>query len=291
MSALSLLFALTVAVCWGGNFAASKFALLHLPPILTVLIRFAALSLVLLPFAPKPPRSLHSLAVLALLVNVLHLCLVFAAMWLGLEISTTVIAMQLGVPFSVILGAMFLGEKPGVRRIFGMVIAFAGLLLVVGSPSVEGNWFAFLLALAGAMAWAGNNVYMKTFGDIKIIPLLAWTSLLSLPMLIVLTLLIESPTIEMIQAAPLSAWLGITYSAIFSTLLGYGLWYILLRQYSLSLVAPFSLLTPFVGIASAQWLFDESLSPQLLTGGLVTIVGVGIILIALPRVALWSKLG
>jgi O-acetylserine/cysteine efflux transporter len=54
--------------------------------------------------------------------------------------------------------------------------------------------------------------------------------------------------------------LAVVYLAFASTLIGYGLWGRLLSHYPASQVAPFSLLVPVVGLASAAWFLDERLS-------------------------------
>jgi O-acetylserine/cysteine efflux transporter len=47
---------------------------------------------------------------------------------------------------------------------------------------------------------------------------------------------------------------------VYATLLRYGLWSRLLSHYPASQVAPFSLLVPIVGLASASIFLDEHLS-------------------------------
>ena len=48
MNAFAMLLALVVALAWGFNFAASKYALLHFPPFFVIFIRYVMVTLLLL---------------------------------------------------------------------------------------------------------------------------------------------------------------------------------------------------------------------------------------------------
>jgi len=276
--------AILVSVCWGMNFAASKFALLHFPPFFTIFIRYVIVSIVLLPFAKRIDASFKQLSILALLMISAHFTLVFTSLWLGLSIATTVVAIQMGPPFSCLLGAIFLKDKLGGWRTLGMTISFMGIVVIAGTPDVLEHELAFALAVLGAMVWAGSNIYMKTIGKQPVMPVMFWTALLSLPQTGLVTLLIEQDHWELLQTGPLHSWMGIAYSAIVSTIIGYGLWYWLLRTYDISQVAPFSLLVPISAFVAGILFFDEELTTQMLVGAIITVIGVAIITIRRPRV-------
>lgn len=277
------LLGIAVALCWGCNFAASKYSLLHFPPFFTIFIRYVLVCLILAPFAWRRYLSLKQIFILSLLMITLHFTLVFTSLWLGLDIPTTVIAVQLGAPFSCVLGVIFLKDMLGPWRTVGMTVAFLGIVVVAGTPNVIGNEFAFALAIIGAMAWAGSNIYMKVVGQTPVMPLLFWTGLLSLPQTLLVSLILESNQWELVQTVPASAAIAITYSALASTITGYGLWYYLLKHYDVSQVAPYSLLVPIGGFASGWFFFDEHLTVQMMIGAALTIIGVAIITVRMPR--------
>lgn len=285
MNLFAMALALCVALTWGLNFAASKFALQHFPPFYVIFIRYVLVVVVLLPFAKKVDLSWRELSLLSLLMISLHFTLVFTALWLGLDIGTTVIAIQMGAPFSCVLGAIFLKDFLGVWRTVGMAVAFMGIVILAGTPSVSDNVMAFFFALAGAAAWAGANVYMKVLKQTAIMPLLFWTGLFSLPQTLLVSLLIESDHVALITSAPMTAWLGILYSALASTIAGYGLWYWLIKRYDVSQVVPFALAVPIGGFSSGIIFFDEVLTPQIIAGAIVTLVGVAIITLRRPKLA------
>lgn len=283
MSPIALLLALIVALCWGGNYTASKLALEHFPPVFCITLRYALVSLLLLPYAFRDRLPLARMALLALLMITLQLALVFWAMAMGLSIATCVLSTQLGVPFSCVLGAMFMNDRLGPWRSGGMAIAFIGIVIIAGAPDALAHPMAFALAIGAAISWAGSNILTRAFGPTPVMPLLFWTGALSVPQTLLLSLLLESGQWHAIETATLSSVAGIAYSAVFSTLVGYGLWSWLLGRYPLSQVTPFSLLVPFTGIGGGILFFGEALSGRLLLGGAVTLLGVAIITIRRPR--------
>ena len=89
----------------------------------------------------------------------------------------------------------------------------------------------FALALASSFCWSIATVLIKKLKDIPSMQLLAWVSVLVVPMLFVLSFLFEPERPPILQA-PLSALLGLAYTALFSTIAAYGSWYFLISRYT-----------------------------------------------------------
>src|SRR5271170_2010090 len=106
--------------------------------------------------------------------------------------------------------------------------------------------------------------------------LLAWMGLFTISMLFALSYVFEYSNWPNLTQAPLSAVLGVLYTAFCSTIMAYGLWYNLLGRYNVSQVTPYSLLTPVFGIAFGQLFFNEVLTMPVIVGGLITIIGVSV---------------
>lgn len=282
--------AILVACCWGGNFAASKFALEVFSPFLTVLLRFIAVTLILLPFAARLPRpNMRHMTVIAIFLIVIHFAFIFISMKLGLNITSAIVATQMGVPFSCVVSAMLFKDYLGPWRSFGLMVAFIGVLMVAGSPNASQHWGAFLLAIGGAFSWSSANIFMKRLPPQPVVTLLFWPGVIALPFLAALSLIFESGQLAAVQSAPLSAWAGITYSTICSSLVGYGLWNWLITRYPLSHVVPYTLLAPIVGIGAGAAIFGEPLTLQIVLGAALSIVGVAVITLRRPRLAELSE--
>lgn len=283
--------ATVVAICWGGNFSASKYAMMDFPPFLTILLRFVLLIAVLAPFMlrQKLPRW-RDMFVLAFTNIILHFTLIFFAMNAGLNITSAIVATQLGVPFSCMLAAMVFKDYLGPWRSAGLAVAFVGVLIVAGSPNAAEHSVPFLLAVLGALAWAVANSYMKHMKPVSVRNFLFWPAVMALPMLLAMTYLFEGNHLEILHEAKTSSWLGVCYSTVFSSIVGYGLWNWLMGKYPLSQVVPFSLLAPIVGISCGVWLFGEPMSWRIIAGSALTIVGVGVIVLRRPRLAELEKI-
>lgn len=282
--------ALLVACCWGGNFSASKFALMDFPPFLTVILRFVIVSILLAPLAlRKPIPRMRDMLFIAITLVVLHFALIFVSMTLGLNITSVIVATQMGVPFSCIVSAILFKDYLGPWRSFGLMVAFIGVLIVAGTPNAAAHWGPFLLAMFGAFAWSSANIYMKRLPPTPVVTLLFWPGLLSLPFLAVLSWLFDGNQWQSLMNSHWAGWGGIAYSTFMSSLLGYGLWNWLITKYPLSQVVPYTLFAPVVGIGGGVLIFDEPLTIQIIVGAALSIVGVTIITLRRPRLAELEK--
>ena len=288
MRPLDIFFAILVALLWGCNFVAAKFGVAYFPPFLLTALRFTFVSLLLIPFVPRPSwKQLKQITVLSSM-STLHFSLIFVAIFQGLDISTSSLVGQLGVVFACIFGAIFLKDHLGIWRIGGIVIAFIGTAIVAGTPNILQHQGAFTIALAANVAWGAANILIKRIEGIDSMALLAWMGLCTVPMLLAMSLLFE-PHWPHFYDVSLSAALGLTYTTICSTIIAYGLWYHLLSRHNVSQVTPYSLLTPIFGIASGQLFFTEELTSQVLLGGFVTIIGVAVIVMRRPKTILLGE--
>ncbi len=61
-----------------------------------------------------------------------------------------------------------------------------------------------------------------------------------------------------------------------NTILGFGIWAMLMRKYATATVAPFSLLVPVAGMLSAALVLGESLQWWKVVAGLMVLAGLGL---------------
>lgn len=277
-----LFLALTVSLVWGVNFVVAKIGLHYFAPLFLTALRFLMVTIVLLPFCTKPSIPLKKAFIISVMYGVGYHALLFTGVWKGLDIPTSIIAVQLNVPFTSLLGVLFLQDRLGWRRIAGMFIAFTGIVIIVGSPTVLGNPFAFLLALAAALCWAIFNIQLKQLGKTPIFSFLFWVSLFSTPQLFLLSWLLEPPQLPALMQISWVPLGSIAYMALLSTILGFGLWFRLLHRYSVHQIVPFSMLMPVFGIISAILMLDEPLTWHIALGGIITLSGVAIIVLRRP---------
>ncbi len=284
-----MLMAVGVSAGWGCNFVAAKIGVQELPPLLLLTLRFVLVAALLIPFVPRPTVPWKHLWLQAFLLGVGHFALMFAALAMGLDASSAVIATQLGVPFSCLLSAVMFNDRPGRWRSLGLFVAFAGVMVIAGTPAITRQYIPFLVCCVAAVAWAAANIAMKRVGEVHILSFLAYMSLLCVPQLFVLSVIFESSDWPAPEEVHLRTWAALGYTVLFSTIVSYGLWFSLLGRYPVSQVTPFSLLVPVFGIGSAQIFLSEPLSMQFTIGAAIIMAGVGIIMLRVPKMGIFEK--
>ncbi|WP_119166964.1 DMT family transporter [Algihabitans albus] len=275
-------FVLVMAI-WGFNFAVVKTALETFPPIFMTALRFAMVAAVLLPFVAIPRGHFLGVFLVSVTLGFLHFSLMFTGLD-GIDASTAAIAIQLQVPFAALLAAFVFGDKLGWRRALGMATAFAGVAVIAGEPRMAGSYLSLGLVVTAAMIFAISNIQVKKLGTLNGWTVAGWMSFFAVPQLFAASLLLEDGQIEALRAADWLAWGCIVYNAIVVMVIGYGLWYRLLRRYEVNTAMPFTLLVPLFGVMTGVLVLGETLDLSLILGGLLTIVGVGIIILRRPKV-------
>jgi O-acetylserine/cysteine efflux transporter len=292
LSAFDWAAALAVVLIWAFNFIVGKVGVMQLPPLLMMGLRFALVASLLVPFLrlPATRRRLVLIVSLSIVLGVLHFGLLFMGLR-GVSAGPAAIAIQLTVPFSALLAAVFYRERLGLWQMGGMLIAFAGVYLLAGDPARQPSVVHVLMVVVAAFAWASANVLIKRLGPVNVFTLNAWLALLACPQLLLASLLLEDGQLAAIEAADWRAWGAIVYMAVAASITAYGLWYYLIAKHEMNKVVPLTLLSPVLAVGLAAPILGEPLTPHVLAGGAVTLAGVAMIQFlrpSAPRAALPS---
>jgi O-acetylserine/cysteine efflux transporter len=279
MKPLDLLLALAVMLIWGVNFVAAKLGLAQLPPILLISMRFAAVALLLLPFARLPRGRLRKIATLSVLLGCAHFSFMFTGMK-DLDAATAAILTQIQVPFAAGIAAVVYRERLGWARALGMAVAFGGVALMVGEPRFGGDYWPMALVIIAAFLWASANVLIKQLGPINGFSLNAYLALFAAPQLLIVSFVLESNHAPALANAN---WPVVIFSVLFMAVLvqivSYAIWYRLLRLYPVNQIMPLTLLVPVFGVLSGVIFLDETLGWRAILGGMATLLGVAIIVL------------
>lgn len=270
---------------WGVNFVAAKIGLSHFEPLFFVALRFSLVALLLLPFVGLPKRKLLQLVPLSLTMGAMHFGLIFTGMQY-VDAATSSIAVQLQVPFAAILAAIFFKETLGWRRLVGMSVAFAGVLLIAGEPRYSGdNLWPLLSIIGAALVWAIANVQVKALGDeFDALELNGYIAILAAPQLLLTSYLIEGNVWPSVFDVGLAGWGALLFQSVIVAIFSYLIWYNMMRRYPVNQVMPFTLLLPMIGVISGHLILDEVVTWQMILGGLATVAGVAIVVIRRPAV-------
>lgn len=281
--------AVFVMALWGTNFAAIKIGLVQFPPLLMMAMRFVLVASLLLPFVRPPTGMMLPILGLAVTLGVFHFGLLTTGLT-RIDAATGIIVGQLQIPFAAILAILILHERPPVQAFIGIAVAFAGVVLIAGKPDLEGHYLHLALIVAAALAWAVSNFQVKRLKRVDIFTLNAWIALFAAPMLLAASSVLESGHWEAVRDAGWRAWTALLYT-VMVLIFGHGLWYRLVGRHPVSQVVPFTLLTPFFGVAAGVLVLGEELTWEIVAGGIAVVSGVAFIILRAPRRASGSPRG
>ncbi len=272
---------LAVNLAFGGAYLAGKIGVGHFPPLLFSALRFALITLLLLPFFrinADIRRQKKDITFFCLCMGVG----VYSTMYLALHyadgVSVILICTQFSVPVSALLGIWLLGERPNKTVFVGIGIAFTGVIAAGFDYAILGYWPASLLILLSAAFYAGANTLSRRLrGSIGVLNLNAWMGLISTPILLASSLILEDGHWQSLTSAAIGDWWALLYSAIIVSLVGHLGMFHLLRLYPLSAVMPYYVLTPIFGVIGGVIIFDEQLSEQFLLFAIIALSGVFIV--------------
>ena len=276
MTPAQIVFAVLVPLLWGFQFVVIKIGLTAFPPLFFVGLRFAAVASILLPFVGWPSRrELGRMIVISIFTGGLNFGLVFSGLALGSS-SVAGIAIQLTTPFTLILAWPLLGERPSLRVIFGVALAFGGVALSVANPGAAMRLFPILLIIGSGLAMATGTVLTKRFGPFTPLKLMAWMSLFTVPQVLTASAFLEHGQIASLHHASLLSWIAFAYTVLFGAIIGYGLWFWLIARCSMTRIAPFALLQTVFAVISGVIVLREPLTVTLVAGAMICIAGVAL---------------
>jgi len=285
MRTTHLLLALLVVVVWGFNFITIRLALNEASPLLLNAIRFFFASIPAVFFIKPPAISFKQLMLYAFVMFMLQFSLLFIGINAGVPAGVASIILQVQAFFTLILAILFLGERPTIAQMIGGLIAFAGIGLV-GFYSQGGmTLIGFIIIIFAAFAWGSGNFITKKLGQINMLSLVVWGSLISWPPLLLLAILIDGPDVvyQSIQNFSWISMLSILYISYCSTVFGFGVWNWLLGRYPLTTIAPFTLSVPVIAMLSASYFLDEPLYYWKIIAALLVIGGLCINIVSSSR--------
>lgn len=277
MTPLHFAFLMLINVAWGFNIVPVKLALETLPPITAALVRFALLLLLCLPFLKWLPGKMGRVLVTGFVIGALNFAVMNYAFAIATNMGALAIATQLGVPFSLILAIGVLGERIRWIRTVGIVLAFGGVAVMSFDPAVFDQWPALLLVTFSAFIYAVGNIMMRQMTGVPALTLQAWVAAVSVVPLLLLSLLVEPGALQALPDAPARVFGYLLFAAAFSSVIGHAGIAWLLQRYPVTVISPFTLLSPLLSVLFSVLLLDSPLTGKMMIGGCITLVGVGII--------------
>ncbi|MBP1921122.1 drug/metabolite transporter (DMT)-like permease [Halorubrum alkaliphilum] len=280
---------LVAAGLWGGMYVVSKWGFTLIPPVtlgfLRVVLGASVLSAVALASGRRAPSRADWPGFLALGGWV---TLTILTQFVGTELTNASQGSLLTVltpVFTVLLGAMVLGERVTTAKATGMAVAGVGTVVVLAgqydlSALAADNLLGVGLLVVASVAWAGYTVWgvdvVRRYGALEAA---TYSSIASVPMLAILAAgelwaLGISPADVPVTVESVAT---VLYLGVASTAAAWYLWYKGLEYVSAGTVAVFFFAQPAVGAALGAVLLGEHLGGGFLVGGTLMAVGIWIV--------------
>ena len=266
-----------LVLAWGSTFAAVKVGLESAPPVLFGGIRsvLGGAVMVVLAFARSGRPSLRdswpAYAVLTLLNVVLFFTLQTLAI-LELPSGLAAVLIYLQPVLTGVLAAPLLGESLTARKIAGLLLGFAGIVVVsAGAFSGHASLLGVGYAVAGALVWALGTIAFKRYaGQVD-----AWWGV-GLPFLVGGVLLTAGGAA--LEGTDVS-WSGefvaaFLYASLVGTALSWSLWFGLVASGEAGRAASYIFFVPLVSLVIGATFLGETLGVSLLAGAALVILGV-----------------
>ncbi len=277
-------FFLLVAVCliWAFNNVLSKIIVTDwtIPPLFYASLRFAVVALVMLPWLLPMPRPIWRIVAIALFLGGGS----FSLLFVGLQTtspSAAAIILQLGVPFTMLLSVLVLGERIHWRRGLGIGLTFVGVLIVTWRPGgvslSTGLWFVAASAFAGA----AGAVMMKQVDGVTPFRFQAWVGLISATVLTLASATLEHGQWAAAEVAGWSIVAAVLFTALVVSVGAHSIYYHLIDRYEANLLAPLTLMTPLGTIILGVLVTHDHFDLRMGIGGALAMLGV--LIVALRR--------
>lgn len=277
MKPAHLVFLMLVNLGWGLNIVPLKLGLGIFPPITLSLLRFIMVFILCSPAFKWLSGKMMQILIVGIVIGPLQFALMNVSFSLAHNVSALAIASQLGVPFSLMLAMVFLGERIRWLRVVGIVLAFSGVALLSFDPKIFDERLALILVIAATFSGSVGAILMRRLHGVPALTLQAWVATISLLPLLLLSLVFEPGALAALPQAPLYGFGYILFSAAIGSVVGHAGMAYLLQRYPVTVVSPFTLLAPLLSVLFSVWLLDNHLSLRMIIGGLITLIGVAII--------------
>jgi len=271
-----------VVFLWGSSFALLKLGLEEISPINLAFLRF----LLVLPFfvvftyfqdKHAFDKSIFRDWKMLSMLGLTGVTLYHAFQNVGLQFTTasnSSLIISANPIFIALLDHFYLKEEMRWKRVFGIILAFFGIMLIIGPLRLTFNpagVIGDLLSLGAGLCWAFYSVFgKKTLANYGAQRVTMFSMIFGTLFLFPIMLFSEKP------ALPTSIWLWflLIILSLLCSGMAYLFWYKALEDVSPTKVGVFLFFLPIVSVSVARLLLLESLDVSFAIGASLVMLGV-----------------
>lgn len=280
-----VLMACGVMLLWGMSFTVIKLGLGDIPPMLMGALRFLLSAFPALLFVPRPKVALRWWLGYGLSVGFGQFALLFLAMRMGMPAGVASVTLQSQAFFTLVFSVLLLRADWHWTQVLGLSVAGCGLWLLAAGGAGTTHLAPFLLTVSAAACWGLSNVVVRMAADsmppgtrFEMMGFIVWTGLVPPIPFVLMALWLNGPerVAQSLGHLSLGSIGAIAYLAFGGTILGSGLFTSLLTRYTPSRIAPFTLLVPIIGVATASIVLGEHMGFGQWSGCLLALLGLAV---------------
>ena len=268
MRAFDLFILLMCCVFWGGNFVVSAWAVGNnpVPPFMLAATRAAIVLLIMFPFLfRKTPEHFLRLLVVCACVGPIHLAFLYTGLQTATASASSIIAQTL-IPLAAIMSVVFLGERIGKIRLFGITGAMIGTLIMIYEPGAVRFDIGLVYIFFAYIALAVGSVVMKTVGAVDWRQYVVWMAAMVLVFMTIASIGFETDHAEIWEQSRWPLLIAAGYAAITVTIFSHGQYFSIMQKYEVSQVVPITLMTTFFATFFGVIFLKDEITMRMVVG-------------------------
>ena len=260
---------------WGSAFMFIKVATPEFGPVALVNARLIIASFIFLPILLRS-KYIHLLKpiwrqvlVLAILNNAIPFTL-FSYASFGADSNILAILNATTAFNTMIIAYIWIGEHVSLKQLFGLLLGFIGIFILVNPQNSETTLISSMSALLGSFFYSYSTVYIQRQSvNANKMVLIGWSIIFSAIIMLPVTIFYLPDSIPSISAIGSAIWLG-----AISTGLGFLGYVRLIDKIGAVKTSTVAYFLPVFGIIWGAIFLDEIISSTIIIGCLIVLIGI-----------------
>jgi drug/metabolite transporter (DMT)-like permease len=279
---------LALALIWGSSFFFIELGLRSLTPITLTASRIILGAVILVTAArivghrfPRDLRRWRHFFLLGLFGNVLPFSLISTGQ-VAIDSGLAAILIATVPLITLPLAHTFTDDKFNARKLVGVLLGFAGIVLLIGPTSLGGlggQFWGELMVVGAALCFSISLVVARRIRDVPALVATGASMSCSTVMIVILAFILEAP----LSLRPTTtSLLGITMLGVFSSGLAMLLYFRLAATVGPNFVAANNYIAPAVGVTWGVLLLGEPFTWRAIAAFAVILSGIAVATLRLP---------